>query len=87
MGVLRVDRNADNGGVTLPEVRYPVMEGEQFGGADKGEIQRVEKEHRVSVTNHVLQPEGVFDRSVRKHGGGGKVRCRGIDQIHGGLRR
>jgi hypothetical protein len=47
VGELRVDRDADDFDAALLELVQAVIEGDQFGRADEGEVKRVEKDHRV----------------------------------------
>jgi hypothetical protein len=73
VGVLRVDRHADDLDAALLELPEPVVEGEQLRGADKGEIQRVEEQHRVLVLDHGRQRD-LLDLVAPQHRAGGEIR-------------
>ena len=47
MREVRVHRAGDHLGTERLELCGPVVEGENLGGADEGEVQRVEEEHEV----------------------------------------
>ena len=47
VGELRVDRDADDLAVALREFLDPVIEGEDLGRADEGEVERVEEQRHV----------------------------------------
>jgi hypothetical protein len=47
VGELRVDRDADDFDAALLEFVQTVIEGDQFGRADEGEVERIEKDHHV----------------------------------------
>ena len=43
------------------ELSDPVIEGEDLGGADEGEVERVEEEHEVLSLEKINSEEGKFE--------------------------
>ena len=72
VGELRVDRDADDFDAALLELVQAVIEGDQLGRADEGEIERVKENDRVLALGFRGQRE-VADFVVAHDGGCGEI--------------
>src|ERR1035437_4659592 len=72
VGELRVDRDADNFNATFFELSQAVIEGDQFGGADEGEIEWVKEDNRIFAADFLGQSE-VANFIVAHDSGGGEI--------------
>jgi hypothetical protein len=75
VGVMRIDRDTNHLNVTLLKLFQAVIEGNQLGGADKGKIERVEKEHRIFAGNALFQVEIGNNLAIAQYGISGKIGC------------
>ena len=73
VGELGIDGDADHFHVALLELRELVVEGDQLGGADEGEIERVEEQYAIFALEIGLQVEVRADLVVAQDGGGGEI--------------
>jgi hypothetical protein len=55
------------------ELFEPVIEGDQLGGANKGEVQGIEEENGPFLSDIVVEVEILHDGSVGQNGGSGEV--------------
>jgi hypothetical protein len=69
---LAVDRYAKNLGVALVEFSKLLIEGNDFGGADKGEVEGVKEKHHV-FAKVIVEVNGF--ELVSHHGGGAEHGC------------
>ncbi len=72
MGELRIDGAAQHFDVALLELFQAMIEGDQLGGADEGEVERVEEQHRILALGHFREGDGL-DFVVRQNGGCGEI--------------
>ncbi|MNS80608.1 hypothetical protein D3C72_1142970 [compost metagenome] len=73
VGEVRVDRHADHFHVARLEVRDAVVQGDQLGRADEGEVQRVEEHQAVLALDGRSQVEAVDDLAIAQHGRNGEI--------------
>jgi hypothetical protein len=64
---MRIDRNADHFDIALPEFVQPVIESDQFGRADKCEVQRPEKHDCIFSGDMLFQIERFVEVVVAHH--------------------
>ena len=69
-----VHRNADDLDLPGLKVVQPVIEGDQLGRANEGEIQRIEEQHSVLALGGTREVEVVDEGTVPKNGSSRKVR-------------
>ncbi|MNQ94860.1 hypothetical protein D3C85_1103980 [compost metagenome] len=74
MGEVRIDRNADHFHVARLEVRNTVVQSDQLGRADEGEVQRVEEHQAVLAFDGRGQVEVFNDLAIAEDGRDGEVR-------------
>ena len=74
MGEFRVDRHADDLDVARLEFGQAMVEGDQFGRTDEGEVERVEEEHDVLAARLCGEAE-LADLVVGGDRIGGEVGC------------
>lgn len=75
---MRVGRNAENSGVDGLEARQGIVVLDDLGGADEGEVERVEEEDNP-LALIVLQGD-VLELAAREDGGGSEGRSRTLDE-------
>src|SRR5476649_1713626 len=74
VGEVRVDRNSDHFNIACLEVRHAVVQSDQLGRANKGEVQWVEEHQAVFAFDGRGQGEAVNDFAVAEYGRYGEVR-------------
>src|SRR3990167_1203501 len=74
VGKVRIDGNADHFDITRLELGNAVIQRNQFGRADKGEVQRVEKNQAVFALDRRGQAKAVDDFAIAQHRCNVKIR-------------
>lgn len=73
MGEMGVDGDADDFHVALLELGQTMVEGEQLGRADEGEVEGIEEDHRILVLDMGGQAEVFVEVVVAHDGDGGEI--------------
>ncbi len=73
VGEVRVDGNGNHFNVTRLEVVHAVVQGDQLGRADEGEVQRVEEHQAVFALDGRGQGEAVDDFAIAQYSRHGEV--------------
>ncbi|MOA10613.1 hypothetical protein D3C78_1305100 [compost metagenome] len=74
VGEVRVDRHRDHFNVTVAELSHAVIQSDQLGRADEGEVQRVEEHQAVLAFDGRGQVEAVDDFAIAQYGWNSEVR-------------
>ncbi len=74
VAVLAVDGAADDIDAAVMELFEPMIEGDQLGGADEGEVQRIEEEDGALLSDILIEVEILDDGPVGQDGGSGEIR-------------
>jgi len=74
VGEVRIDRHADHFHVAGLEVRDAVIESDQLGRADEGEVQRVEEHQGVLALGGGAEAVVLDDGTIGEDGGNGEIR-------------
>ena len=75
VGEVAVDGHADHFHAALFECVHAVIQGDQFGRAHKGEVQRIEEHQAVFALDGLGKGEFIHNAAVTQDGGNRKIRC------------
>ncbi len=81
VGELGVDGDTDHFHATLVELFQTVIEGNQLGRADEGEIERIEEQDGCLALDVGCQVEGVNDLAIAQNGSSGEIAGRPTNTI------
>ena len=62
--------------IAFAELFYPMRVGDNFRGADEGEIQRIEKQYSIFARNFGMKIESIIETAIRQDGRLGEVWCK-----------
>ena len=75
MSKLGIDGDTNDLDAALLKLLKAVVKGNQFGWADKGKVERIEKDNRGLPLDTAAQVEVIDDLTIASHGGCGEIRC------------
>ena len=74
MSILGIDGDTNDLDAALLKLLKAVVKGNQFGWADKGKVERIEKDNRGLPLDIAAQVEVFDDLTIAQHGGCGEIR-------------
>ncbi len=82
VGELGIDGNTDHFHTALLELFIAVIEGNQLGRTDEGEIEGIEEQDGCFAFDVGRQVEGVNNLAIAQNGSSGEIRCGTAYQYH-----